>query len=110
MLNSKQTLSAFENILLITEQMLEASKKGDELQMHALEESFGEQIASIKSAGGFVKLTGDLRYKKVQLLQQILHNDRAIRDLTDPWLKELSAFLNNPDNQTFIETSRFKNN
>jgi flagellar protein FliT len=109
MLNSQQTLSAYENILLLTQQMLEAAKIGDRQQMQALEDRFNEQIKSIKSAGGLVKLSGELRTKKVHLLNHILDNDRAIRDITDPWLKELSAFINNTGNQALIEMSQLKN-
>ena len=109
MLNSQQTLSAYENILLLTQQMLEAAKIGDSQQMQALEDKFNQQIKSIKSAGGLVKLSGELRTKKVHLLNHILDNDRAIRDITDPWLKELSAFINNTGNQALIEMSQLKN-
>jgi flagellar protein FliT len=33
--------------------------------------------------------SGDARQRKVDLLKQILANDRAIRDVTEPWLNRM---------------------
>lgn len=109
MLNSQQTLAAYENLLMITQKMLEAAKIGDSQQMHYLEDRFNYHIRTIINAGGPVKLTGELRHKKIQLLHHILENDKAIRDITDPWLKELSSLINNINGQETKELPVLKN-
>jgi flagellar protein FliT len=108
MLNSQQTIAAYENLLLITQKMLEAAKISDIQQMQYLEDRFTSQVRSIRNANGFVKLTGELRHKKIQLLHHILENDKAIRDITDPWLKELSALISNINEKEIKEIPIFK--
>jgi flagellar protein FliT len=39
--------------------------------------------------GGAAPLKGDARARKIELLKQILANDRAIRDVTEPWMGRL---------------------
>ncbi len=109
MLNSQQTIEAYENLLLITQKMLEAAKIDDIQEMQYLEDRFTCQVRSIRNANGFVKLSGELRHKKIQLLHLILDNDKAIRDITDPWLKELSALISNINGKEIKELPDFKN-
>ena len=108
MLNSQQTIAVYENLLLITQKMLEAAKIDDIQQMHYLEDNFNCQVRNIRNANGFVKLSGEQRHKKIQLLHHILENDKAIRDITDPWLKELSALINNIKGKETKELPGFK--
>jgi flagellar protein FliT len=35
---------------------------------------------------GVPALEGDARARKIALLKQIMANDRAIRDVTEPWM------------------------
>jgi len=95
MLSNQQTLAAYENILFFTQKMLEAAKTNDDQQMQYLEDRIDYQIRSIKNQGGLAKLSGELRNQKIQLLHCILDNDKAIKDITDPWLKEFSALVYN---------------
>lgn len=103
MLNSLQTISLYENVLVITRQMLEAAQQSDWSQMQVLENRCSQHVATIKSAGGSEALSGELRDKKVQLIREILENDRAIRDITEPWLKELASMINNMGVQRKLE-------
>lgn len=109
MLDSRQTLAIYENVLFITSQMLEAAQQRDWQQMAALEKRCSQQVEIIKIEGSAETLTGDLRDKKVQLIRDILDNDRAIRDITHPWLNELSALINTMGTQRKLEMA-YSNN
>jgi flagellar protein FliT len=39
--------------------------------------------------GGAAPLQGEARQRKIELLKQILANDRAIREVTEPWQNRL---------------------
>lgn len=103
MLNDKQTLAVYENVLLITGQMLEAARVRDWEQVTELEVRCTEQVEALKAEGSTATLEGELREKKVQLLQGILKNDRAIRDITHPWMNELSALIHTLTTQRKLE-------
>jgi flagellar protein FliT len=38
-------------------------------------------------------LTGAPRLRKVELLKQILANDRAIREITEPWMAQMDNMM-----------------
>ncbi|RIZ65304.1 MAG: flagellar protein FliT [Methylococcales bacterium] len=108
MLSNQQTLAAYENILFFTQKMLEAAKKNDNQQMQYLEDRIDYQIRSIKNEGGLAKLSGELRNQKIHLLHCILDNDKAIKDITDPWLNELSALIYNMNRTETKESASLK--
>jgi flagellar protein FliT len=103
MLNEKQTLTVYENVRTITEQMLKAANLRDWEQMTLLELRCTQYVNILKTEGSVEPLSGDLREKKVQLLQDIMKNDRAIRDITHPWMNELSVLINTMGSQHKIE-------
>ncbi len=105
MLNSEQTLCAFENILSITQQMLQSAKLSNSNNLHTFELKLLEQTECIKKAGGVVNLSGDDRFKKVELLQQILANDRDTRCITEPWLNDVHDYIHNVKLQSRIDMS-----
>ncbi len=41
-----------------------------------------------------VPLTGESRVRKVQIIKKILADDREIRNLTEPWMAQLSRLIN----------------
>ena len=42
---------------------------------------------------GVPPLEGAARKRKVDLLKQIMANDRAVRDITEPWMGQLDRAL-----------------
>jgi flagellar protein FliT len=103
MLSEKQTLDVYENVLSLTGQMLEAARLRDWEKMTQLELHCTEYVDVLKEKGSISTLNGELREKKVQLLQGILKNDRAIRDITHPWMNELSALIHTLTSQRKLE-------
>lgn len=83
-MTSSDVLSMYENIAGLTNQMAAAARMGDLDRLGKLE---GQCATEARAAGnGVPALNGGQRLRKIDLLKQILANDREIRDLTDPWM------------------------
>lgn len=105
MLDHQQTIRIYEQVLALSTQMLEAANQGDWETMNQLQNHCSAQIEVLKNEGGAMSLSGPERDRKIELIQKILANDKAIRDIADPWLKELSNLLQNTDNQMKLARS-----
>ncbi len=99
MLNGEEVISIYETVSTITGQMLVAAQRQDWDQLETLEVQCAQQIEIIKTRGPLASVDGDLRQRKIGLLQKILLDDRLIRDATQPWLNKLQALLHNTGNQ-----------
>jgi flagellar protein FliT len=64
-----------------------AAKEGDWTTLTSLEKQCASQSAAV--ATGVPALSGAPRMRKIDLLKQIMANDRAIRDVTEPWMGRL---------------------
>ncbi|WP_257572946.1 flagellar protein FliT [Janthinobacterium sp. UMAB-56] len=73
----------------MTNKMVTAARSSDWNGLNALE----NQCASAASAvitGKVPAQAGASRLRKIDLLKQILANDREIRNITEPWMTQLS--------------------
>lgn len=102
MLDLQQTLTIYQNLLNLSEQMLEAAIKRDVDSLHQLQMQCACHVDHLREAGAATGVNDAERAAKVALLQQILANDKAIRDIAQPWLKELSQLLQTTDTQLKI--------
>ncbi|HEU4852010.1 MAG TPA: flagellar protein FliT [Telluria sp.] len=82
-MTSQDILTMYERIAGITAQMAVAAQAGDWDRLALLEGEVSDQ--SRVAAMGVTPLTGELRARKVALLKQIMANDRAVREVTEPW-------------------------
>jgi len=86
-MTSSEVLSMYENIAGLTNQMAAAARMGDLDRLDKLE---GQCAAEARVAStGVPAQSGAQRLRKIDLLKQILANDREIRDLTDPWMNTI---------------------
>lgn len=90
-MTSQDVLSMYEQIAGITAQMAVAAQAGDWNRL-ALLEGQCKTHAGAADAGA-MPLTGELRARKVALLKQIMANDRAIREVTEPWHARVAATM-----------------
>jgi flagellar protein FliT len=90
-MTSNEVLAMYENIASLTGKMAVAAHSGDWNGLDKME----NQCAAAASAtiGGVPKLEGTQRLRKIDLLKQILANDRAIREATDPWMGQLDRAM-----------------
>ncbi|HEY1150221.1 MAG TPA: flagellar protein FliT [Pseudoduganella sp.] len=86
---SNQVLSMYENIAGLTNQMVSAARANDWSSLNSLENQCAAE--SVAVMGGAAPLQGDARARKIALLKQIMANDRAIRDVTEPWMGRLNG-------------------
>jgi len=86
-MNSSEVLSMYENIAGLTNQMAAAARMGDWDGLNKLENACATEARA--TATGVPALNGAPRLRKIDLLKQILANDREIRDLTDPWMNQI---------------------
>ena len=85
-MTSSEVLSMYENIAGLTNQMAAAARMGDMDRLGKLE---GQCAIEARGAGNVPALNGGQRLRKIDLLKQILANDREIRDVTDPWMNSV---------------------
>ena len=82
-MTSNEVLAMYENIAGLTGQMAAAAQNGDFETLARLQTQVAIQAAS--TATGVPALSGAPRLRKIDLLKQIMANDRAVRDVTEPW-------------------------
>ena len=81
-MNDNDVLSMYENLTGITGQMAQAAKAGNWSDFEQLNTE--ARVEARMAAVGAPPLDGAKRLRKIDLLRQLMANDRAIRDLTDP--------------------------
>ena len=82
-MTSNDVLAMYENIAGLTSKMAIAAQAGDWDGLAKLEKQCAAQATATQ--GGVPALNGAPRMRKLDLLKQILANDRAVRDVTEPW-------------------------
>jgi flagellar protein FliT len=83
-MTSNEVLSMYENIAGLTNKMVVAAQTGNWTGLDRMENQCA--AASVAVMSGVPALEGDARARKIALLKQIMANDRAIRDVTEPWM------------------------
>jgi flagellar protein FliT len=90
-MTSNEVLSMYENIAGLTSKMAVAANAGDWNSLARLESECALQARATET--GVPALEGAPRMRKIDLLKQIMANDRAIRDVTEPWQAQLSNVM-----------------
>jgi flagellar protein FliT len=90
-MTSNEVLAMYEKIASLTSKMTVAAQAGDWDGLDKLENQCAAQASA--SIGGVPALEGGQRLRKIDLLKQILANDRAIRAATEPWMEQLDQTL-----------------
>jgi flagellar protein FliT len=90
-MTSHEVLSMYENLAGLTTQMSLAAQAGDWSTLSRLEKQCASQVSAV--ATGVPALAGAPRMRKIDLLKQIMANDRAIGDVTAPWMNPVSKAM-----------------
>ena len=90
-MTSNDVLSMYENLTGLSNQMKGAAESGDWTGFDKLNAQAA--AAAGAAAGGAPALDGAMRQRKVDLIKQLMANDRAIRDVTEPWMGQLDRAL-----------------
>ena len=86
-----EVLAMYENIAALSGRMAVAAREADWNGLAQLESQCAQQASSVKT--GVPTLDGAQRKRKIDLLKQIMANDRAVRDITEPWMGQLDRAL-----------------
>jgi len=90
-MTSNEVLAMYENIAGLTNRMAVAAQAGDFDGLEQMERQCA--AAARATATGVPALDGAPRMRKIDLLKQIMANDRAIRDVTEPWMGQLERVM-----------------
>lgn len=99
MTNNQEIISHYEALADLTQQMLAAARQGDWDLLATLESRCSDHVELLKSKDAPAPLPTLAREQKVQIIKRILENDRAIRNLTEPWMAQLSILINSTHNE-----------
>jgi flagellar protein FliT len=81
----------YENIAALTGRMAVAAREGDWNGLAQLETQCALQASGTRSS--VPALEGVQRKRKIDLLKEIMANDRAVREITEPWHGQLERAM-----------------
>lgn len=93
MTDARQVSMLYENVLLITTDMLGAAQSRDWKAVAELEARCSQQIELIRHSSAQITLNEAFKKQHIELIEQILDNDRAIRQITKEWMDDLSQHI-----------------
>jgi flagellar protein FliT len=93
-MNSHEVIALYETVAVITDQMLTAARIGDWDEVAILESKCAAHVNTLKRDEPPIKLTGEIRVRKVQIITKILADDREIRNIAEPWMENLARLIN----------------
>lgn len=94
-MDNQEILELYEAVAGITDQMLAAARTGDWEKLAALESRCSSQVEIIKNSENSRKtLSPVARERKTRIIKKILEDDRQIRDITEPWMAQLTVLMN----------------
>jgi len=93
MMNGPQIITAYEAILAITGQMLEAARIGDWDRLVALEKDCKKRVEELIAENYGLPLSSQFQQRKAEIIRKVLADDAEIRSITEPWMAQLQDFL-----------------
>lgn len=90
-----EVLSAYSAMAALTRKMVAAASVADWDGLETLEQQVAAHVAILRGNEEAVVLDAVERQQKLGLIKQMLDDDRQIRDLTMPWMAQLSKLINN---------------
>ena len=90
-MTSNDVLSMYENLAGLTGQMKNAAQAGEWTAFDRL--NVQASVAAGAALCGVPVLDGAKRQRKIDLIKQLMANDRAIRDVTEPWMGQLDRAM-----------------
>ncbi|XLZ70202.1 flagellar protein FliT [Massilia sp. SR12] len=90
-----EVLTAYSAMAALTKQMVAAATAADWDGLEGLEQQVAAHVAVLRDQEATATLNAGERQQKLGLIKQMLDDDRQIRDLTMPWMAQLSKLINN---------------
>lgn len=102
-MNNTQVMAVYEDVLVVTEQMLQAAHHSDWDRLVALEQHCKSLIESLMATEPREPFSSQLQQRKVEIIQQVLADDARIRDITEPWMKQVHCILNTASHERKLQ-------
>ena len=99
MMTIQDVLSVYAAMADVTEQMVQAAKRSDWEALSLLEKRCAAHVQVLREQEPQQPMRGADRERKIELIRQMLNADRQIRDLTMPWMAQLSKLINSTGTQ-----------
>ena len=93
MMNCEEVIDTYESVAQITKNMLNAARLGAWDDLISLESKVAVHVKQLAANEMPVKLTPALRNRKLSMIKQILADDKEIRNLTEPWMAQLTNLI-----------------
>ncbi|UVW29839.1 flagellar protein FliT [Massilia sp. H6] len=90
-MKSNDVLSMYDKLAGVSGQMKSAAQAGDWTAFDTL--NVQASVTAAAALCGVPALEGAQRQRKIDLIKQLMANDRAIRDVTEPWMGQLDRAL-----------------
>jgi len=94
MMTSQEVLSIYATMAELTQQMVQAATRSDWDRLVQLEKRVAGHVQLLRERESPEPMQGAEREQKIELIRQMLTADRQIRDLTMPWMAQLSKLIN----------------
>ncbi len=94
MMTNQQVLTVYAEMADLTERMLDAATRSEWEQLVELEQRCAAHVRTLQAEEPQQPMVGAQRERKVELIRKMLTADRKIRDITMPWMAQLSAMIN----------------
>lgn len=94
MMTIQDVLSVYAAMADLTEQMVQAAQRSDWDALVLLEQRCAAHVQTLREQEPQQPMSGAERERKIELIRQMLNADRQIRDLTMPWMAQLSKLIN----------------
>lgn len=93
MMDEEALVKIYEQISVITDDMLNAAKNKELQRLEQLELTCRELIANLPSSDSRTRLSKDALSKKILSIKKMLKNDKEIRNILEPWMTRFSRFI-----------------
>ena len=98
-MSPEQMIATYEQILALMNLMHRAADAREWEQLVALEQQCKKLVQGLIERDRGAPLGETLRERKISLVRQVLAVDAAIRNITEPWLRELQGLLTTRNRQ-----------
>ena len=91
-MNMNNVIEAYQSLSALTGQMRAAAASGEWDELIALEQECARRVAQLKPHDG-VPADESARREKAALIRKMLADDKAIREQTEPWMRQLQQIM-----------------
>lgn len=104
-MTTSEELATYESISAVTTAMLDAARTRDWQRLVALEQDAQALVGQLSDAAPLPSPDDATRSRKIELIQKVLSDDAAIRDITEPWLREVGDMLRSNRRESALRQS-----